>query len=289
LVAVCLSAFLHVFAAVAILAFRPAPLVETRREIEPIQLVFPPRDDPTRFAELPPDRAEESDERAELLSNVTSRARDEIPGAATSVPRSEGESEVPEVELTRGDAFPPFTEPDDAKPEAPEPEASPTEPPPSEVATPSLREFLLRDALRDRSAQPPTPKTRPGNSEVSQPAGDFSQANALLSGDISLSTTAWDYAPWLQAFRRDVSERWHAPSAYNLGLNHGRTLLELKIDRTGTLREMRVLDGDVGHRSLREAAEYAVREAAPYLPLPEHFPDETLTLQIKFVYPRLRR
>lgn len=285
--AVGLSVLLHGVAAVAILAFRPIPGVEPVRELEPIQLVFA-AEEPTRFVEQPSDRAEDIDEPADLLSNVTSRARDLVPDGDTDAPRSSGESEVPDVALERGNPSPPeFDTPENEMPVS-EPPSNPSEATSRDGTLPSLRELLLRDALRNRTPSTP-PSTRSGNADVSQPAGNTPNANALPLGDITLSTTEWDYAPWLQAFRRDVFERWHAPSAYYLGLIHGWTLVELRIDRSGALREMRVLDGDVGHRSLQEAAEYAVREAAPYLPLPDHFPDEFLTLQIKFVYPRLRR
>jgi hypothetical protein len=128
-----------------------------------------------------------------------------------------------------------------------------------------------------------------GNSDLPQPEGSFPDAGARLSGDITLSTTEWEYAPWLTAFRRAVFARWHAPSAYYFGMIDGWTHLELRIGRDGRLQQMRVVEGDVGHRSLEEAAVYAVNEAAPYLALPDHFPDETLVLQIRFVYPRLRR
>src|SRR5690242_3495305 len=77
--------------AVAALLFRnlPSPMPEkTAQRIAPIQLVFAKpgasaarkSEPPQTFSELPPDRKDVAPKHADFLSNVTSRARDRVPG-----------------------------------------------------------------------------------------------------------------------------------------------------------------------------------------------------------------
>src|SRR5512139_1354025 len=85
-----LTLALHALGTIGLQAGRqrvPAP----PREPEPIQLTFvgpPPAtaapQAPTYFTELPADRKDQAPEHADFLSNVTSRARDRVPGGDQS-------------------------------------------------------------------------------------------------------------------------------------------------------------------------------------------------------------
>jgi hypothetical protein len=246
---------------------------------EPIQVVFSKPEAPRTFTELPEDRADEPPERPEALSNVTSRARDEVPGGADNLARLEGIGEVPAIRLDEGvpDATPP------ARPEEPqEPQDRPEDR--AELAS---AERSLRDRVIGRDADP---RLRPfGATDVPQAAMRSAETNATLTGDISLSTTAWDFAPWMQKFRRAVWERWNPPIAYQMGMIDGWVATRLTISRRGEILSLEILGEDIGHVSLREAVVYALEAPAPYRPLPADFPDENLVLTIKFVYPALRR
>jgi hypothetical protein len=127
-----------------------------------------------------------------------------------------------------------------------------------------------------------------GSSDILQEAMSNPDGNVQLYGDISLNTIAWDYAPWLQEFRRRVIQRWRAPYGYYLGVIYGWTLVELEIARSGELLRMEVL-GEDGHESLKNASVGVLRAAKPYRQLPDHFPEESLILQIKLVYPEHSR
>ncbi|MGH7725261.1 MAG: hypothetical protein ACREOU_07500, partial [Candidatus Eiseniibacteriota bacterium] len=96
-----------------VLVFQKLPPLQAApakpREPEPIQLVFTkpapePRasDEPHMFSELPSDRVGAAPEKADFLSNVTSRARDQIPGGDTQLPKLEGQVDAPLVGLARG-------------------------------------------------------------------------------------------------------------------------------------------------------------------------------------------
>ncbi|MCA9729297.1 MAG: hypothetical protein KC729_16535 [Candidatus Eisenbacteria bacterium] len=106
----------------------PPPVRAQEREPDLVQMVFapePPAQDPLTFTELPEDRATESPERADLLSNVDSRASDEVPGGdAQSMPQLTGSSDFPQVQLDKGTQgspptpdTPPSRHPEDARPE----------------------------------------------------------------------------------------------------------------------------------------------------------------------------
>jgi len=267
--------------------FSPAAV---HAEPPPVELVFAPEDspapaateDPHFFTELPPDRSDQAPEHPEALSNVTSRARDAVPGGeADALPRLTGASDAPEVALVpRQEAS------------SPAPGAEGTQgqtPSPSEDADLG-RDIASSPAPGSAQAQDELSKVilRPGgSSDIPQEAMSNPDGNTVLDGEISLNTTAWDYAPWLQRFRREFVKNWFAPPAYDLGLIHGWNVVELEIDRSGKLLRLDVLESD-GHPSLVQSSLGAFRSIAPYQPLPDDFPEEHLILKAKLVYPEAR-
>jgi len=112
--------------------------------------------------------------------------------------------------------------------------------------------------------------------------------DAALTGDISLNTVAWDYAPWLMEYKRRLLERWIAPPAYYLGLikDGAYAVVEVEISPTGRVLRCQLLDQQ-GHPTLISAAFNAVRSLAPIAPLPANFPEPTLVLRIRMIYPKI--
>jgi hypothetical protein len=278
--------------------------------------------EPTFFSELPPDRADKAPDHPDFLSNVDSRAKDKTPGGGTEgLPTLNGESGAPEIRMEPGSPASPAPPPEptaeagsqaeEASPAQEKPQQGMQEPPPPEPSgeAPSSQErdsaaeavpprsVLFRDSpvetpdsLRDdrpaEAGSEVSDPTLPGNGadDLFQDEMSNPQGNALPYGDISLSTTAWDYAPWLQEFRRNLIRSWRAPFGYYLGVIHGWTFVQLEIARSGELLRMDVL-GEEGHESLKNASLGVLRATAPYRPLPDKFPDKTLILQIKLIYP----
>lgn len=221
--------------------------------------------DPRSFTELPPDRKSVPPEHPDFLSNVTSRAADLAPGGDASLPKMSGPSDAPMVKL-------------DTKPASPSSSVSPPAPQPTD---PGMTPQTPSDAA------PPGPPGAAGNSDSRQPEMDNPDGNAGLTGDVSLSTTNWDYAPWLQRFGREVMRRWIAPPAYRMGLlkDGGWAVIDMEITPDGKV--MRVdLVGQQGHPSLILAAQSALHGMNPVEPLPADFPDKTLILHIRMVYPK---
>jgi hypothetical protein len=232
---------------------------------------------PRFFSELPPDRADARPERPDFLSNLTSRARDQVPDGDAALPRMQGESDAPMVRL----------EPDQAAAQ-PRATTAPQEP----AANAGARPPIPRESEAGRSANDAIIRADPGSpggSDIHQPEMDNPGGNTGLTGDVSLNTTAWDYAPWLQRFGRELMRRWVAPPAYHMGLikEGGWAIVEAEISRSGELLRLDLLE-ERGHPSLILAAQSAVRSMAPIESLPADFPEPTLILRIRMVYPRAR-
>lgn len=240
--------------------FTPPPRPAPSEDI--LEFVFSPSE-PTRFTELPADRAEAPAENPELLSNVDSRARDALPGGALrSSPHSEGLADFPQVAMAPAGA---------------PPEAS------REFAEVPDRSHPLAARPAFEAAEPVREAAEAGAEDIYQEAAHAPEANAALGGDISLSTTAWVYGHWMQRFRRAVQANWYPPYAFKIGMLHGWTRVELEVAPSGELLRLQVLD-DEGHTSLRESSLAALRAAAPFDALPADFPDETLVVQVKMNY-----
>ena len=276
--------------------FAPAPKPVTP---EPIRLTFvgkPPETatprQPTMFTELPADRADKPPEHADFQSNVTSRARDRVAGGDQSLPRTSGETDFPSVAMQPG-----RTEPQAASP--PQSATPPSQSTNATGATEAMRSGAGGAAVAPapRQAAPPTPPSSgipyksdaSGTSDIAQGEMDNPAGNAALTGDVSLNTTAWDYAPWLQRFGRRLMRAWYAPQAYYLGVlkEGGWAVVELEIAHTGEVLRMDVLE-EQGHPSLIRAATGALKAISPMEALPADFPEKTLILRVRMVYPKIR-
>jgi outer membrane biosynthesis protein TonB len=256
---------------------------------EPIQLVFSPphpaarpSEEPRLYSPLPANRADKAPEKAALLSNVTSRARDFIPGGDAALPHLAGEGDVPQVQLA------PDKVASAATPTAKQAAPQPADPGKAGAAAPWQKSVLL---TRGPTAKP-IPEGVPRlieSSNLPQLAMDNPGGNAELTGDVSLNTIAWDYAPWLDRFRSRLMEKWFAPMAYRMGIlkDGGWAVIEIEISRSGQMTRFELLEQQ-GHPSLITAAQNAVRSTAPFEALPSDFPEPTLILRLRMVYPQIR-
>lgn len=306
---------------------RPEPIdfvFATPAPVEPEQEAR--TDEPTQFSELPEDRADVPPEEPDFLSNVDSRARDRaVAETETEMPRMEGRSEAPHVALAEQSTEPAV--PESAGEEGRQPQPSTAEPggdqavqeePPASTPEARLREGkaleeLLREQDRtgEQGAADPNLSGRPGSGRenaIRETRGDEARyslrangsdffqeemanpgGNISLFGDISLNTLNWEFAPWIQRFVRDYHRNWFPPYAYGaLGLISGYQLVDLEVAPDGRLVRMEVVEEE-GHEALKESTLTTFRAFAPYQPLPSDFPEPTLKLRVKVIYPRLVR
>ncbi len=130
-----------------------------------------------------------------------------------------------------------------------------------------------------------------GNSGPRVPRTNNRHTSVKDYGDFSLSTYAWDYAPYLYMLRERVRRRWFAPEAFNLGLVSGRVIIRFKIMPDGALRDLEVLsyrDNDVPYQSLVASSRNAIESASPFPPLPADFLHPFLEITGTFYYQILR-
>ena len=107
-------------------------------------------------------------------------------------------------------------------------------------------------------------------------------------GGLTLSTYAWEWAPYINAMKRKLHQVWYAPVAYSqLGLISGQTTIQYVISREGNLIKYDVLEHQ-GHESLLKSSVNAIESLFPFKPLPSNFPEETLTIRATLIYPDLR-
>ena len=279
LTALLLTLLVHAGAVVAVRALDVAGASETPPEPPIVDVVFAPPTEaqaPRVYTELPEDRADEPPEAPDLLSNVTSRARDAVPGGRESTPRLEGDSDHPAIDMAKGQETPP-------EPTPPVPDETVPAPP-----EPLSDDGAAPEVIPEPEPESPPAEALPAGQLFAQRAADRSSGNAKLPGDISLNTTAWEFAPWLRAFRQQFERHWIVPFGYRIGLIHGWTLLRLEIAPSGELLRLDVAD-EGGHTALRGASVTSMRSAAPFPALPPDFPEPTLLLEIKLNYPQQRR
>lgn len=114
------------------------------------------------------------------------------------------------------------------------------------------------------------------------------QFSADQMGDISLSTYAWEWAPYINALKRKLYTVWFTPAAYHrLGLIYGQTVIEFSISKEGKLLYYKVHDHQ-GHESLEKSSVNAITAVFPFKKLPNHFPEDNLTITARLIYPKLR-
>jgi len=149
--------------------------------------------------------------------------------------------------------------------------------------------FQTSDKSRIDRFTPASIETQVKENEGTNNLYDQKEFSADKLGSLTLSTYAWEWASYINYFKKRLYEVWRTPPAYfSLGLIHGYTVICLIIDRNGRMVNSQVLEHK-GHFSLQISSENAINAGFPLKPLPVDFPDETLTLTLTMVYPNLRK
>ncbi len=311
-----LALLLNALAVAGLWLFDPTSAdAQAVRPRQPVEVVFAdpiservpdPADEPSEFSELPPDREDVAPENPDFLSNLNSRARDRAEGGEeTGMPRLEGDSEAPHVQLEDQSAT---SEPAEVQPpqdvkagqdggaaEHIAPSTSGVDPLDPAEGTPA-EDFAVNPSTESSAEMFRTPATqeelillsRSSITDVYQEEMSHPVGNVAYFGNVSLNTVAWAYAPWLQRFIRDFRRNWSAPYAYGLGLIHGFDLVEIEVAQNGRMLRADMLDHE-GHESLSRASLAALNATAPFKPLPDDFPEESLILKFKLIYPEFKR
>jgi len=137
------------------------------------------------------------------------------------------------------------------------------------------------------SPPPPRPPAEPSASR-SRPRHDSRRSGVRATGELSLSTYAWAWAPYLRELRDAINARWQPPLAFYMGLVEGEGDIFFRVLPDGSVARIEVVT-ETGHPSLVRAARNAVDHAAPFPPLPDDFPDPWLDVTWNYRYVILRR
>lgn len=244
-----------------------APIV---REIMPKDLFTPKVEEvvlePLEFLLVsPPERPKPSDNRSRYLSTVSSRASDDVDLREESdLPHSEGVIPIPDTP----------SEADGAEGGG-ERELPPL---PEEEET-NLGEAFERSKFIQQSSPSPMPTLPEQN-----PAFRNTGSTRASVGGIAINTTAWDFAPYLLDLKHRIRQHWLPPMAFTaLGAIHGYTKINFRIYPDGRMEALSVVE-ERGHDSLHRSSANAIKGAAPFRPLPDHFPEEYLDITFGFYY-----
>jgi len=259
-----------------------------RADPPPLDIVFAPTPappEPPRITQVPEshERPEPSEPRPgpdpELLANVASEARDVVSGTGDAPAGDDPDD--PWVELRSAPETPIPTE----VIESPDPD-----PTPGAEADLAPTRADPRQELGRRAAPHPLPASATGvaNSQFDQELRTRGAGLTRVGASVRLSTTDWEFSPWVEAFIEKLRPNWIVPSGYKLGIIHGWTRVLLQIERDGTLSRIEVVDEE-GHRALHVASVDALRFTAPFKALPERFPAARLLLEFTMEYPELHR
>ncbi len=124
-----------------------------------------------------------------------------------------------------------------------------------------------------------------GEDKQAIPDNELMSANDL--GGFSLSTYAWDFAPYMLELKKRVERNINPPSAFYMGLIEGTYIIQFVVDRAGTVLDIRVMDSR-GNKALEETSYNAIKYSNPFRPLPNDFPDEVLTITGTFRFKNMR-
>lgn len=233
--------------------------------LENLEQTAPP-DIPLEFTLVsPPENPTPTDEPSEFRSTVSSQASDTDPrDTGSNAPHNEGKFPIPDTPGREGGAD----------------GGGQSELPPM----PEEQEGLGDVIAKSKWTPEISPRREPSFADETQP--DFYEPGSARAsiGGIQLSTTEWDFAPYLLDLKRRIKQKWIPPMAFTtLGAIHGYTWVRFRIYPDGRMEGAGIIETE-GHDSLHRSSLNAVKGAAPFRELPKDFPDPFLEIEFGFYY-----
>jgi len=102
-------------------------------------------------------------------------------------------------------------------------------------------------------------------------------------GPISLNTRDYRYFGYMQRLREKIEATWRYPGEAGVRRISGEVYIRFVIAKNGRLVSVEIVESS-GYRALDDAAVAALREAAPYWPLPSEWKKDDLTITGRFIY-----
>ncbi|MDP3112419.1 MAG: TonB family protein [Thermodesulfovibrionales bacterium] len=109
------------------------------------------------------------------------------------------------------------------------------------------------------------------------------QEDKTAKSTITFDAKEFKYYGYMRRLREKVEGIWQYPSDAAMRGLYGDLYINFTIKKNGSLGSVDLVRTS-GYRSLDEAAIKALKEAAPYWPLPEEWKEEALTIKGHFIY-----
>jgi protein TonB len=193
----------------------------------------------------------------------------DLPVEAPAVQEEAPVEEVEEIEEPE-----PEPEPEEEVVEE-EPPVEIPEKPPTRVAPPAPEK---RPSLEERLAE--RLKQQEDTKPERQPEKPAQQMRAP-STQALVKASRFPYSWYLSIVQGKVSSNWKQPSARLLGGETLRTTVSFRIRRSGSIEAVTVRKSS-GRPTVDQSAAKAVRDSAPFPPLPDDFRDSFLDVTIDF-------
>jgi hypothetical protein len=241
------------------------------------------------LVETPDDAIQERPEQASLISDKNSRARNEI--RPEGLPAGEAYSEG-QIQYKIFAGGPEAAQAERALQEMQEPAASgklEQEEPNETTKDLAMKPFDARQELRKQLSEESEAGGEKSILSIRSPYLDDLDYNQRLAaaealGGVALNTYAWDFAYYILDMKKKLRENTFPPVAFTrFGMISGETVLTFKVWPDGSATDIEVI-GYEGHKTLMETSVDAVKDASPFAPLPDDFPEEYLELRWTFIY-----
>ncbi|MCK5148839.1 hypothetical protein KAR48_18945 [bacterium] len=122
-----------------------------------------------------------------------------------------------------------------------------------------------------------------GASGLANPLMDQRKSKVEHKGGVTLSTYAWEWAPYVRSMLNRLRNNNYPPPVYTRLGQGGRVVYQYRIHRDGSIEGPGFIR-NIGEKSLIETARRAIVLSAPFAALPENFPEPHLDIVITFEY-----
>ena len=126
-------------------------------------------------------------------------------------------------------------------------------------------------------------KSLPKSGFTAGKSKEYKSKNAKKEATISIGTHSIKYASYMQHIKHKIQNVWTYPEEAQQTGQQGRLLILFSIGKDGSLVKLKLLRSS-GYPLLDKAALQAVKDAAPFPPLPERFGVDVLNIYATFEY-----
>ncbi len=111
----------------------------------------------------------------------------------------------------------------------------------------------------------------------------YQYKNTKREATVSIGTQSLKYASYMQHIKDKIENVWIYPEDARMNNQQGQLLILFSIDKNGNLAKVQLIRSS-GYASLDNAAIEAVKEAAPFPPLPKRLHIDKLNIYATFLY-----